>query len=106
MEDWFNRFIHEAGKLPGQLIGLPDPDDVAAREKMETSIYRYQVEWNNAIKRGYTEAELNAAGFKTPEMYIPIQISGVGGGGGGIPIPFMPMPRIRTSGTSIHESKR
>ena len=108
MEEWFNNFGDKLKRLPGEILGLPDPEDEYNRKRNAAARMHYAMEWDKAIKKGFTEEELIKSGFKKPEIYYDVQASGLGGGGpggGGFPIPIIPMPTIHTSATTIQETK-
>ena len=108
MEEWFNNFGDKLKRLPGEILGLPDPEDEYNRKRNAAARMHYAMEWDKAIKKGFTEEELIKSGFKKPEIYYDVQASGLGGGGpggGGFPIPIIPTPTIHTSATTIQETK-
>ena len=106
MEEWFNNFGDKLKKLPGEILGLPDPEDVYNKKRNAIARYKYATEWDKAIKNGFTEEELIKSGFKRPEMHIDVQQSGMGGGGGfGLPIiPIIP-PSFHTAAVDAAEAK-
>ena len=50
MEEWFNNFGDKLKRLPGEILGLPDPEDEYNRKRNAAARMHYAMEWDKAIK--------------------------------------------------------